>query len=97
MECDEKNLKSLTIMNYLAKQQKLSRRETQILKLIILEYTTPEIAGKLYVSKDTIKSHRKNLLRKLSARNVAGLVRRAFEIELVKTRAEKVIVSANPQ
>ena len=65
-------------MNYLAGENNLSRRETQILNLIILEYTTTEIAGKLYVSTDTIKSHRKNLLRKLSARNVAGLVRRAF-------------------
>jgi DNA-binding CsgD family transcriptional regulator len=61
----------------------LSARETEILKLIIYEYTTPEIAGKLFVSKETIKTHRKHLLNKLCARNVAGLVRRAFEYNMV--------------
>ena len=61
----------------------LSPREDQILKLIISEHTTSEIARILYLSKETVKTHRKHLLEKLKARNVAGLVRRAFEYEYV--------------
>lgn len=64
-------------------QSKLSTREVEILKLIIYEYTTVEIARKLYLSCDTVKTYRKNLLNKLKARNVAGLVRKALEHELV--------------
>ena len=59
----------------------LTPREDQILKLIILEYTTSEIARMLYLSKETVRTHRKHLLEKFKARNVAGLVRRTFEYE----------------
>lgn len=61
----------------------LSDREAEILKLIISEYTTSEIASKLSLSCETIKTHRKHLLEKCSARNVAGLVRRAYESGII--------------
>lgn len=57
----------------------LTRREKQILILITEEFTTPEIAKKLFISVNTAESHRKNLLHKLNAKNVAGLVRIAME------------------
>jgi DNA-binding NarL/FixJ family response regulator len=57
----------------------LTRREKQILILITEEYTTPQIAEKLFISVNTAESHRKNLLHKLNAKNVAGLVRIAME------------------
>lgn len=63
--------------------QKLTRREKEILQLIVDEYTTDEIATKLFVSSTTVISHRKNLMRKLTAKNVAGLVRKAFEFGLL--------------
>ena len=62
----------------------LSTREIEILGLILFEYTTVEIAEKLFLSTDTIKSHRKKMFKKLKARNVAGLVRRAFEHNLIQ-------------
>jgi len=65
----------------------LSNRESQILHLIIEEYTTDEIARTLSVTSETIKTHRKNLLVKLGARNVAGLVRRAFQHNIVSYHA----------
>lgn len=61
----------------------LSHREKEILELIISENTTREIADILNVSKETVKTHRKHLFEKMEARNVAGLVRRAFEYEYV--------------
>ena len=64
--------------------QKLTRREKEILQLIVDEHTTDEIAGKLFISSTTVISHRKSLLRKLNAKNVAGLVKKAFEFGLLK-------------
>ncbi len=64
--------------------QKLTRREKEVLHLIIDEYTTEEIAEKLYISPATAISHRKSLLRKLNAKNTAGLVKAAFEFRLVE-------------
>lgn len=62
---------------------KLSRREKQILQLIVDEYTTVEIAEKLFISFGTVETHRRNLLIKLGARNTAGLVRACFEYNLL--------------
>ncbi len=61
----------------------LSSREKEVLDLIINEYTTLEIANILFVSSETVKTHRQNLLNKLNARNAAGLVRRAYDYGLV--------------
>jgi len=61
----------------------LSRREKEVLQLIVEEHTTQEIADKLFISIKTVETHRKNLLVKLNARNTAGLVRIAMEKGLV--------------
>ena len=62
----------------------ISRREKQVLKLIVNEYTAKEISDELFISINTVDSHRKNLLMKLDARNTAGLVRIAIEYDLLK-------------
>lgn len=56
----------------------LTRREKEILGLIAAGMTNPEIAEKLFLSVDTIKTHRKNMMRKLDVNNVAGLVKYAL-------------------
>ena len=62
---------------------KLSNREKEVLRLIVEEYTTQEIASELFISIKTVETHRRNLLSKLNARNTAGLVRIAVEQGLV--------------
>jgi len=62
---------------------KISRREKEVLKLIVQEFTTQEIADNLYISLKTVESHRCSLLAKLNARNSAGLVRVAMENNLI--------------
>ncbi len=62
---------------------RLSRREREVLNLIVEEFTTQEIAEKLFISIKTVETHRKNLLTKLNARNTAGLVRIAMEKGLI--------------
>ena len=66
----------------------LTQRESEILQLICEEYTTPEIAEKLFISPRTVDGHRNNLLQKLGCKNVAGLVVLAIQQELVKVNAE---------
>jgi len=84
-----------TIMNSLLKQRKgsqtkkafypkISKREKEVLALIIEEHTTQEIADKLFISLKTVESHRSSLLGKLSARNTAGLVRIAIENKILQ-------------
>lgn len=58
---------------------KLTEREIDVLKLIALEQTTPEIAEKLFISTYTVETHRKNLIRKLNVKNIAGLVKFAVQ------------------
>lgn len=61
----------------------LSRREKEVLALIVDENTTQEIADKLFISFGTVETHRRNMLIKLGARNTAGLVRVAMEYHLL--------------
>lgn len=62
---------------------KISRREKEVLKLIVEEYTTQEIANELFISLKTVESHRSSLLAKMNARNTAGLVRITMENKLL--------------
>ena len=57
----------------------LTKREEEILRLICKQYTTEEIAEKLFISAKTVNGHRNNLLQKTGSRNVAGLVVYAFK------------------
>ena len=61
----------------------ISRREKQVLQLIVEERTTAEIAKELYISFATVETHRRNLLMKLNVRNTAGLVRIALLYDLI--------------
>lgn len=61
----------------------LSRREKEILKLIVDEHTTSEIAGQLFISFGTVESHRRNMISKLGVRNTAGLVSAAYKYDLL--------------
>lgn len=62
----------------------LSRREKEILKYIAMEYTTQEIADTLFISQNTVNTHRKNMLSKINAKNTAGLVKYAMQQGLLK-------------
>ncbi len=61
----------------------LSRREKEVLSLIMQEFTAVEIADKLFISNGTVETHRRNMLSKLGVRNTAGLVRMAMEYNLL--------------
>lgn len=61
---------------------KLTEREKEVLMLIVDEFTTIEIAQKLFISQCTVETHRINLIHKLGVKNTAGLVREAISNQL---------------
>lgn len=62
----------------------LTKREKEILKLVVDEHTNQEIADKLFISLRTVESHRLNLTQKLGVKNAAGLIKEAIKRGLVK-------------
>lgn len=62
----------------------LSEREKEILQLIVDEFTTQQIAEKLFLSHRTIEHHRNTLLFKLDVKNTAGLVKKALQMGIAK-------------
>lgn len=84
-----KEIKDIYLENkfYKKKQEeiKLTQREIDVITLIAEEHTTQEIADKLFLSKHTIESYRKNLIAKLGVRNLAGLTKYAIKMKYVKS------------
>lgn len=62
----------------------LSKREIDVLELICEQYTTSEIAEKLFISPRTVEGHRNNLLLKTQSKNVAGLVIYGIQKKLIE-------------
>ena len=62
----------------------LSRREKDVMRAILEERTTGEIAELLKISFGTVETHRRNMLAKVGARNTAGLVRSCYELSLLE-------------
>ncbi|MGE6219152.1 response regulator [Nubsella zeaxanthinifaciens] len=56
----------------------LSPREREILSLIVKEFTSEEIAEKLFISKKTVDNHRQNLFIKCNCKSTVGLVKYAL-------------------
>lgn len=64
-------------------QPLLTKREKEILLLITEGLTNIQIGEKLFISIDTVESHRKNLYSKLGVKNTAMLMRYAIENDLI--------------
>jgi DNA-binding NarL/FixJ family response regulator len=57
------------------KQANLTKREIEIISLIAKEYTTQEIADKLFISTRTVETHRKNIISKTRVKSIIGLLK----------------------
>jgi len=60
-----------------APEHLLTAREKEVLQLVAKGFSSKQIAYELSISKHTVESHRKNLLQKLKASNVAELIQKA--------------------
>lgn len=57
----------------------LSDREKEIVRLTANDLSIPQIADKLYISVNTVKTHRRNIQQKIDAKSLGGIIRYAFE------------------
>ncbi|MDO5614637.1 MAG: response regulator transcription factor [Cruoricaptor ignavus] len=62
---------------------KLTKREKEVLQLLAQGYSTPEISAKMFVSTETISSHRKNLLNKFKVSKTVIMLKKAKECTLI--------------
>jgi DNA-binding NarL/FixJ family response regulator len=61
----------------------LTAREIEIIRLIEKELSNKQIAEKLFLSERTVETHRKNIFRKTNTASVIGLVKYAYEHNLI--------------
>ncbi len=64
-------------------QEELSEREKEVVTCVVKGMTNKEVADKLFISLNTVLTHRKNIARKLQIRSVAGLTIYAIVNKLV--------------
>ena len=64
----------------------LSDRELDVLRLLATDLGGPDIARELVVSLNTVRTHTKNIYTKLGVNNRRAAVRRATELDLLRTR-----------
>jgi DNA-binding NarL/FixJ family response regulator len=62
---------------------KISRRELEVLRLIAQEFSTIQIADKLFISQPTVESHRRNLIQKLGVKGTVGLALYALRHHII--------------
>ena len=62
--------------------KELTDREMEILKLIIKEHTSKEIADQLFISKQTVDTHRNHIMHKTQAKTLVGLIKYAIKAGL---------------
>ena len=61
----------------------LTEREKEILLLICQELTMKEIGQRLFLSENTVRNHRVNIMEKVGVNNIVGLVKYAYEAGVV--------------
>jgi DNA-binding NarL/FixJ family response regulator len=78
------------ILNLFQKEKKetlkstLTQREKEVLELIVQEYTSKEIADKLFISKQTVDTHRINIMQKTDCKTLVGLIKYAIQSGYIK-------------
>ncbi len=61
----------------------LTEREKEILLLICQELTMKEIGQRLFLSENTVRNHRVNIMEKVGVNNIVGLIKYAYEAGVV--------------
>ena len=64
-------------------QVSLTTREIEIVKLIEQEMNNKQIAASLFISERTVETHRKNIFRKTNTNSLIGLIKYAYQYNLI--------------
>jgi two-component system, NarL family, response regulator DegU len=78
-----KNVKDRTGQRPNFKPAELTDREKEILFLICQELTMKEIGQRLFLSENTVRNHRVNIMEKVGVNNIVGLIKYAYEAGIV--------------
>lgn len=70
------------IMSNISKGQ-ITAREKEILRFLARDFTSKELAKQLYISIETVHTHRKNLSRKLGVKTGAGLIGKGYQLGII--------------
>lgn len=69
-------------------RRSLTKRETEVVRLVSQGHKNREVAEKLEISVKTVETHRSNVMNKLALRNVVELIRYAIQKGLIKIERE---------
>lgn len=72
--------------SFVQASHQLSEREIEILNLIYHEYSSIQIAEKLFISIHTVETHRKNILKKTGVKTLVGLFKYGLIHNLFSTK-----------
>lgn len=87
--CDYAKEKMINFLNTDERKQRLhiqdplTKRELEILKLICDGLSSKDISEKLFISINTVETHRKRILLKLNVKNSVGVVKYAIENHII--------------
>jgi DNA-binding NarL/FixJ family response regulator len=90
-----KDVRDVMVNNYITSLKKkkqqlaqpqinLTKRELEVVKLIMKGYTSNQIAEELFISNRTVDTHRANLMQKLDVKNSIELINKVTEENLLK-------------
>ncbi|MFT5050144.1 MAG: FixJ family two-component response regulator, partial [Chlamydiales bacterium] len=66
----------------------LSKREREVLEIVVAGHSNKIVAERLGISTKTIEVHRAHAMKKMKARNLAGLVKMAVALEVTSATPE---------
>ena len=90
---EEKILRLDTRQTEVGEEEKtLSQREKEIVSYVVKGFTNTQIAEKLFLSRHTVITHRRNIAAKIQVHSSAGLTVYAIMNKLVKLEEIKGIV-----
>ncbi|UKN01301.1 response regulator transcription factor [Paracrocinitomix mangrovi] len=87
------NIESIEEVDFSCDPVMLSDREREIITLIAEGHTNAAISEKLFLSKHTVNTHRKNIMAKLGVKNTAGIV--MYAVKEKYTSPNKYLFSAD--
>ncbi len=67
----------------------LTQREQEVLKGLVNFKSTPQIANELNITTATVRTHRKNIMMKLGAKNYIALLRKACSLGLLAENTDQ--------
>jgi FixJ family two-component response regulator len=86
IECSHATLRSEAQMRSIRDSYaSLSRRERQVMALVVRGLLNKQVGGELGISEITVKAHRGNVMRKMKADSLADLVNMAARLHLAAT------------